>query len=79
MATVTVTETGVTVVVRMARGEDGDIVSYSAQSITDIPQATGRHTMGVDITSTLTPAQAAVVKSVLDFIEAKAKAEWNIP
>jgi len=77
MATVTVTETGVRLTVTMGRRPDGDIVTYSAQSITDVPLVPGRNMMGIVVD--LTPAQADVVASVLDFIEAKVKAEWNIP
>jgi hypothetical protein len=79
MATVTVTETGVAINVEMIRDSNGDAVKYSAMSITDVPIIKGREVMDADITSELTPEQLAVVASVLDFIEAKAKAAWEIP
>jgi hypothetical protein len=79
MASVTVTETGVNINVEMIRDQSGDTVKYSAMSITDVPIIKGREVMDVDITAELTVEQLAVVKSVLDFIEAKAKAEWDIP
>lgn len=79
MASVTVTETGVAINVEMIRDANGDAVKYSAMSITDVPIIKGREVMDVDITSELTAPQLAVVKQVLDFIEAKAKAAWDIP
>jgi hypothetical protein len=79
MATVTVTETDVNINVEMIRDRDGDFVKYSAMSVTDAPIIRGREVMDVDVTATLTAPQLATVKQVLDFIEAKAKAAWNIP
>lgn len=79
MATVTVTEIGVSVVVQINRDDQGDSVKISAMSKTDVPLIAGREMMNRDITSSLTPAQLAVVKSVLDFVESAVKQEWNIP
>jgi hypothetical protein len=80
MATVTVTETAVGVAVIMARNEFGqDSVRMSASSVTDVPQVAGRVMADVDITATLTAPQLAIVKQVLDFIQAKAKSQWSIP
>ena len=78
MATVTVTETGVSIQVTMTRGEDRvDRVTYTAVSLTDVPLIAGRAARDVPIA--LNAPQAAVVKQVLDFIEGLAKAAWNIP
>jgi hypothetical protein len=80
MATVTVTETGVGVTVSMSRSESGvDSVSMTAASVTDVPQVAGRSMPVADITATLTAPQLVIVKQVLDFIQAKAKAAWQIP
>ena len=79
MATVTVTETGVRISVRLTRDAGVDTVSWSGQSITNNAQIEGRITQMTDITSSLTPAQLAAVAAVLDLVEAKAKTGWNIP
>jgi len=79
MATVTVTETGVVVSVTMGRSGGVDSVVMGATSLTDVPAISGRVLQDVDITATLTAPQKAIVKQVLDFIEAKAKATWSIP
>jgi hypothetical protein len=79
MATVTFTETGVALQVGLTRSELGnDFVHATAVSITDSEFSNGRVMRNYDLTPTLTAPQLAMVKSVLDFVESKVKAQWNI-
>lgn len=80
MATVTITETGVTLLVSLVRDEAGtDRVLVGAASVTDNVHVPGRVLREYDLTPSLSPAQLTTVKNVLDFIEGKVKAQWNIP
>lgn len=80
MATVTVTETDVVLQVTMTRDEAGaDRVFLTANSITDQPLVAGRIIRDTDITADLTTGQMTVVRQVLDFLEARMKAQWSIP
>jgi len=78
MATVTVTETGVVLQVTLTRDEVGaDKVTYTAVSLTNVPEVQGRVVREVPMA--LDAGQAAYIKTVLDFIETLAKATWSIP
>ena len=79
MASITITETGVTLQVKMDRDELGnDFVHATAVSITDSEFSDGRVIRDYDLTPTLTAPQLATVKSVLDFVEAQVKTLWDI-
>jgi hypothetical protein len=79
MASITITETGVTLQVKMDRDELGnDFVHVTAVSIVDSEFSDGRVLRDLNLTPALTAPQLATVKSVLDFVEAQVKTLWDI-